>query len=132
MRRIVSMVIVLLAVSGCAWFGSPGPAKPGVNPHLWQAALNKTKFMPMQTIDPQGGVIVTDWANMDNLTNEYFKITVHILSKDLRTDALNVKVVKRVWYKEKWGNLDVDPRVAQELEKAILIEARNLANKGKN
>ena len=87
--------------------------------------------MPMRTIDPESGVIATDWANMDGLTNEYFKITVNVLSANQPSDAIEVEVAKRVWYKGKWGNMDVNPSVAQELKQAILTEAQSLRNRGK-
>ncbi len=33
----------------------------GVNSYLWHASLDTLAFMPLQSADPFGGVIITDW-----------------------------------------------------------------------
>ncbi len=33
----------------------------GVNAYLWRGALDTLSFMPLQSADPFGGVIITDW-----------------------------------------------------------------------
>ena len=73
-----------------------------------------------------GGVIITDWAAMDNIQNEQFKITVNILSRNLRADCLKVAVFKRVLRDGKWVNDTADRRLAGEIENAILTQARKL------
>ena len=39
---------------------SGGPAGIGVNSFLWRASLDTVSFMPLQTTDPFGGVIISD------------------------------------------------------------------------
>lgn len=74
---------------------APAEESIGVNPYLWQAALTKLSFMPLASVDSAGGVIITDWAAMDNIQNEQFKITVNILSRNLRADCLKVAVFQK-------------------------------------
>ena len=38
-----------------------GGAGVGVNSFLWRASLDTVSFMPLQSADPFGGVIITDW-----------------------------------------------------------------------
>ena len=62
----------------------------GVNAYLWRAALDTLSFAPLAQTDSNGGVIVTDWyANPQN-PSERAKVTVTILDRDLRADALRV------------------------------------------
>ena len=63
---------------------------------------------------------------MDNIQNEQFKITVNILSRNLRADCLKVAVFKRVLRDGKWVNDTADRRLAGEIENAILTQARKL------
>ena len=48
----------------------------GVNSYLWQASLETLKFMPLATVDSNGGVIVTDWYSNPQSPNERIKVTV--------------------------------------------------------
>lgn len=142
-KQIGTILMVLVLVSGCSWmpempsmsslnpFG--GEAKEekvseqiGVNPYLWQAALSKLSFMPLASADSKGGVIITEWASMDKMTNDQFKITVNILSRNLRADCLKVVVFKRVMRDGRWSEVEADKKLAGEIETAILTKARNL------
>lgn len=62
---------------------------------LWRAALKKLSFAPMSNVDYAGGIIVTDWFNGDDSTNEQIKITVRFLSNEIRSDALDIKVFNK-------------------------------------
>lgn len=139
-KQLSTVLIAILTVSGCSWLPSMSSLNPfaegvseapaeesiGVNPYLWQAALTKLSFMPLASADSAGGVIITDWAAMDNIQNEQFKITVNILSRNLRADCLKVAVFKRVLRDGKWVNYTADRRLAGEIENAILTQARKL------
>src|ERR1044072_474866 len=62
----------------------------GVNAYLWRAALETLAFAPLAQTDSNGGVLVTEWyANPQN-PGERAKVTVAILDRDLRADALRV------------------------------------------
>ncbi len=97
-----------------------------VNPYLWQAALDELSFMPLASADSKGGVIVTDWKSMPGVSDEQFKITIAIYTRDLRADSLKAEVFERENINGQWADKKTDPRLSDELEKAILYRARDL------
>jgi hypothetical protein len=98
----------------------------GVNSYLWRASLEALSFMPLNQADSAGGVIVTDWyANPQN-PNERVKVTVAILDRDLRADALRVVASREVLQGGTWIAAPVQAATVQQLEDIILTNARDL------
>ena len=62
---------------------------------LWRASLDVLDFMPLNSVNYSGGIIITDWYNVENNTNESIKISIRFLTNEIRTDALDIKVFKR-------------------------------------
>lgn len=136
-KRILSVLLVSLMIGGCNVefnkiipFYYPEASKEAddkltINPYLWQATLAKLGFMPLLSTDAKGGVVVTDWTPMGN-ENETFKITATVTSQQLRADGIEVKVQKRELVKGKWVEAEADKRLAIDIEKVILAEARKL------
>ena len=56
---------------------------------LWRASLATLDFMPMNTVDYSGGMIITDWYN-DGSNDDSIKITVRFLSNEIRSDSLKI------------------------------------------
>ena len=56
---------------------------------LWRASLATLDFMPMNTVDYSGGMIITDWYN-DGSNDDSLKITVRFLSNEIRSDSLKI------------------------------------------
>ena len=134
MKRLILSLVALVLASGCSWlpfWNSQNDLKQqeaaqaealGVNPYLWQATLNKLNFMGLQKADSKSGTVVTQWAKADESSNESFKVTVNVLCKELRADGLKVQVSK----KNGTGAEVSDPVLAAEIEKSILVEAKNI------
>jgi len=98
----------------------------GVNSYLWRASLDSLSFMPLLQTDSNGGVIVTDWyANPANPA-ERMKLTVTILDRDLRADALRVVASRQVAQNGMWADAPVQAATVQKLEDVILTRARDL------
>jgi len=98
----------------------------GVNSYLWRASLDALSFMPLLQADSSGGVIITDWyANPAN-PNERMKVTVSILDRDLRADALRVAASRQVAQGGTWVDAPVQAATVQKLEEIILTRARDL------
>jgi hypothetical protein len=98
----------------------------GVNSYLWRATLDTLSFMPLLQTDSAGGVIVTDWyANPQN-PGERVKVTVSILDRDLRADALRVAASRQVGQGGSWVEAPVQAATVQKLEDIILTRARDL------
>lgn len=98
----------------------------GVNAFLWRAALDTLAFAPLAQTDSNGGVIVTDWyANPQN-PGERVKLTVTILDRDLRADALRVAAARQTLQNGQWIDAPVTAATVQRLEDIILTRARDL------
>ncbi|WP_421789837.1 DUF3576 domain-containing protein [Hyphobacterium sp.] len=103
------------------------PAGIGVNSFLWRASLDTISFMPLDEVDPFGGVIVTDWYANPELPDERFQVTVYILDTRLRGDALSVRVFRQERSAPgEWNDATVNPQTAIDIENAILTRARQL------
>src|SRR3954471_10776625 len=98
----------------------------GVNAYLWRAALDTLSFAPMAQVDSNGGVIVTDWYANPNSPNDRVKVTVTILDRDLRADALRVAASRQVLRNGSWVEAPVSAATVQKLEEIILTRARDL------
>lgn len=99
----------------------------GVNGYLWRATLDTLSFMPLQSADPYGGVIVTDWYTNPEKPDERFKITVYILDSRLRADGLNVAIFRQT--RDSSGGWTDAPSAGQtetDIENSILTRARQL------
>ena len=106
--------------------GAAGAPIP-VNSFLWRATLDTLSFMPLSSADPFGGVIITDWFTPPESTNERFKMTVYILSRELRADGLRVAVFRQLRDEPgDWVDGEMSAETASELENAILTRARQL------
>ena len=98
----------------------------GVNSFLWRASLETLNFMPLEQVDPFGGVIVTDWYASAEAPNERFKANVYILDTNLRADALKTSIFKQTRSAGGWQDASVDADTARQIENAILTRARQL------
>jgi hypothetical protein len=98
----------------------------GVNAFLWRAALDTLSFAPIAQTDSNGGVIVTDWYSNPQNPNERAKVTVTILDRDLRADALRVVAARQVMQSGQWVDAPVTAATVQRLEDIILTRARDL------
>jgi len=98
----------------------------GVNSYLWRASLDVLSFMPLLQTDSNGGVIVTDWYANPGNPGERMKVTVTILDRDLRADALRVAASRQVAQNGGWVDAPVQAATVQRLEDIILTKARDL------
>lgn len=107
---------------------SGGAAGSGlaVNSFLWRATLDTLAFAPLQTTDPIGGVIVTEWYENPEAPGERFKVNALILDQRLRTDGISVTTFKQVMKDGTWRDAAVDKSLARKLEDTILTRAREM------
>lgn len=107
--------------------------KGRVNHFLWHAALDVVSILPISKADPFGGTIITEWHTLEENPNEMFKIIATIDAKELRADALSLKIYKKK--KDamgKWENTNVSKQTLEEFESAIFKKASELRLKEKN
>jgi hypothetical protein len=98
----------------------------GVNAYLWRGALDTLSFMPLQSADPFGGVIITDWYSPPDSPNERFKATAYILGRELRADAVRVSLFRQVFQDGHWVDASVSPVTVGDIENKVLARARQL------
>ena len=101
----------------------------GVNSFLWRASLDTISFMPVNSADPFGGVIITDWHANAEAPSERFKLNVYILGRTLRADGIRVAVFRQVLNRAgQWQDAGVPEETKVKIEDAILTRARQLRN----
>lgn len=98
----------------------------GVNGYLWQATLDTLSFMPFDQIEPDGGIIVTDWHSTTDAPNERVKVAVRFMSEVLRSDGFKVSVVRQEKVGGDWVAVAVQAATELQIEEAILTQARRL------
>ena len=98
----------------------------GVNSYLWHASLDTLSFLPLVSADPFGGVIISEWYVSPTSPNERLKVTVYIMDRALRADALKVVVFRQTASGGDWQDAQPSPDTAHKLEDSILTRAREL------
>lgn len=99
----------------------------GVNSFLWRASLETISFMPINTADAFGGVIITDWYSPPESPSERFKLNVYILGRTLRADGVKVSVFRQLRDRSgAWVDATVPDNTAPKVEDSILTKARIL------
>tara|TARA_A100000164_G_scaffold42931_1_gene32681 strand:+ start:46 stop:627 length:582 start_codon:yes stop_codon:yes gene_type:complete len=63
---------------------------------LWRASLDTIDFMPLASVNYSGGIIITDWYSSSLSSNENIKISIRFLSNEIRSDALDIKIFKKI------------------------------------
>jgi len=132
--RLVILAASALALAACggtrerpkADLAASQVTQIGVNGYLWRATLETLSFMPLLQTDSAGGVIVTDWYANPGNPGERVKVTVTILDRDLRADALRVGASRQVAQGAGWVDAPVQAATVQKLEDIILTKARDL------
>lgn len=90
----------------------------GVNKYLWNASLDVLSFLPVQTVDPFTGVIVTGYGTPPGGGRSY-RATIRI--SDPALDARSLKLSL-----QGPGGGAVEPGTVRAVEDAILTRARQL------
>ena len=98
----------------------------GVNSYLWHASLDTLSFLPLVSADPFGGVIISEWYVAPSSPDERLKVTIYIMDRALRADALKVVVFREVRNGAVWQDSAPSPDTAHKLEDSILTRAREL------
>lgn len=89
-----------------------------VNKYIWQASLEVLNFLPIESVDPFTGVIVTGYGRPPGGGRAY-RATVYV--QDPALDARSLKVAL-----QGQGGGAVAPETVRAIEDAILTRARQL------
>ncbi len=130
---IAAVASIAFLAGGCAGKGRPRAdiaasqvTTIGVNAYLWRASLDALSFAPLLQTDSAGGVIVTDWYTNPQNPAERVKLTVAILDRDLRADALRVSGARQTGQNGAWVDAPMQAATVQRIEEVILTKARDL------
>ncbi len=106
----------------------PGPRTGStVSPIAWQAALDTLNFVKLSSEDPLSGMLVTNWYSPQDKPDERFRITVFVLSRELRSDSVAVTVDRQQRSPTgEWVATTIARKVEDDLESAILRRAGQL------
>ena len=88
-----------------------------VNTYLWQASLEVLNFLPIQSVDPFSGVIVTGFGTPPGGGRAY-RATIYVQDPALDARSLKVAMVSQ--------SGPVDASTVRAVEDAILTRARQL------
>lgn len=94
-----------------------GAEQVAVNRYLWAASLDVLNFLPIQSVDPFTGVIVTGYGTPPGGSRAY-RATIYITDPALDARALNVALQTR--------SGPVASETQRAVEDAILNRARQL------
>jgi hypothetical protein len=93
---------------------------------IWNVALEKISFMPIQSSDQQSGVITTEWFQVGDDLNNRIKLVVYVKSSVIEDTSIEVKVFKEVFDGDKWNTAKQNSELALKIKKSILDSAQEL------
>ena len=99
-----------------------------INELLWKSSLDVLDFMSFQSIDPFGGVIISDWFINENNNNIRNKIVVSFSNSELKATSIKVSVTREKFENKKWVSDGYSDGLARKIEDLILSRARELRN----
>jgi hypothetical protein len=92
---------------------------------LWRASLDTIDFIPLASVNYSGGIIITDWYSNNQDANESIKISIRFLTNEIRSDALDIKVFKKLCdTNNKCTTSFNSGELTKELKKKILKRAK--------
>jgi len=92
---------------------------------LWRASLDVIDFMPLASVNYSGGIIITDWYYNTDDSNESVKISIRFLTNEIRSDALDIKVFKKICkVNNNCKTSESSGELIKELKKKILSTAK--------
>ncbi len=91
---------------------------------MWRASLEVLDFLPMNTVDYSGGMIISDWYTSES-SNDSIKISIRFLSNEVRSDSLKIIVHKKKCSEAINCRVSLmdNSTISQELRVAILKKA---------
>ena len=82
--------------------------------------------MPLNSADPIGGTIITDWYSTSENQIERCKLNIFITGKDLSTENLKVTSFCQELKNQIWINKNINKDNNIKIENAILNKAKKL------
>ena len=99
---------------------------------MWRASLEILDFLPLNTVDYSGGMIISDWYS-DSSNNESLKISIRFLSNEVRSDSVKIIVHKKNCSSNQNCNITLmnNTTLVNELRSSIMRKAAILEKDSK-
>lgn len=89
------------------------------------AALDKTNFMPLASVDSDSGIIITEWYNISD-DDTRIKINIQVFNDEMIDSSISVQLFQQKFDGSKWVDQGNDSTTADKIKFSILEEARLL------
>ena len=100
---------------------------------LWRASLDVIDFMPLSSVNYSGGIIISDWYSNNQNSNESIKISIRFLTNEIRSDALDIKIFKKICKTDESCKISKGyDNLITELKRKILKNAKIYEEKSKD
>jgi hypothetical protein len=93
---------------------------------VWNVALDKVSFMPLQTVDKSSGIITTEWYQVSDDTNNRIKIVIKVTGDVAEDASLAVQVFKETFDGSKWTSVGNNEDLALKIKNSILDQSLKL------
>lgn len=98
-----------------------------INAILWRASLDILSTIPIDDVDAFGGSIVSEWYATAENPDQRIKLSVFVLSQELRSDGIRVVVnTQNRNAGGEWLDGGIDDELSRKLEDLILTRAREI------
>tara|TARA_B100000963_G_scaffold97203_1_gene83920 strand:+ start:220 stop:750 length:531 start_codon:yes stop_codon:yes gene_type:complete len=93
---------------------------------IWRATLESLDFVPLQSANYSGGVLITDWYSNDINSNESIKIEVRFLSDKASPSSLKIISYKKVCNNANCKIAKLSDSFNDKLLSSIMVKVREL------
>lgn len=93
---------------------------------IWRATLESLDFVPLQSANYSGGVLITDWYSNDINSNESIKIEVRFLSDEASPSSLKIISYKKICNNANCKIAKLSESFNNKLLSSIMLKVREL------
>ena len=93
---------------------------------IWRATLESLDFVPLQSANYSGGVLITDWYSNDINSNESIKIEVRFLSDEASPNSLKIISYKKICNNANCKIAKLSESFNNKLLSSIMLKVREL------
>ena len=93
---------------------------------IWRATLESLDFVPLQSANYSGGILVTDWYSNDINSNESIKIEVRFLSDLVSPNSLKIISYKKTCINTNCKITKLSESFNNKLLSSIMVKVREL------
>jgi hypothetical protein len=80
----------------------------------------------LESADPFGGVVITDWFTLDDEPGSQYRVTAYILGRELRTDNIKVALYIKTRDGGRLVTRKASPIAETKIEDVIIAKARDI------